>query len=854
MSAGSTAGLPLAGIRVIELSSHWAGCWCGRLFAGLGADVIKVEAPERGDRSRLFGPFFDPERPTETGVPHLFFNMGKRSAALDLRDPRDAAVIRGLIASADVVVESLRPSEAEAYGLTSEAVRTLAPGAVHVSITPYGRTGPRAEYRGSELTEYAASGLMHITGEPGREPLAVGVPMAELAAGQAAFAACVAGLLARDTAGRGTWIDLAIIDAGVSLLEFQVQFYLGGGYLAQRIGHFNDKGHPWGIYPCRDGFVAIVSGPAQSWPTFCARIGLPDLARGKFASMQGRQDNRDVFDALLLPWLVQHDRQEIAEIARASGIAFGYVRNADEVARCPQLSSLQFFEPVHHPDAGTLTYPGFPFLMSGAQWRRSCAPRLGEHTHEVRRELDARASAPSAATAKAPSQDGAASPAGRVRRALVGFRVLDLTRAWAGPSGAAFLADLGAEVIKVEPPEGDPIRGRAQATEEEGGDGPQRDSASSHNRSAIFNQINRSKLGIALDLSSSEGRALFLELVAVSDAVLENYRPGVMQSLGLGYEDLAKVNPRIVLASISGYGQTGLYSEFRGYGVAVEPLSGLFSVTGYPGGEPQRSGVDHPDPQAGLSAASGLLVGLRVARRTGRGQHVETSLLQAMAACFGPKLLEQAATGRVPGRSGNDLEPPAVQGAYPCRGEDEWVAASVLTDDEWQGLVSVLGREDWLHDSRFRSVSDRYENRDVIHAAIRERVASLAKHAAAALLQQAGVPAAAVASVVDLLEDEQLRARHVWRTVTQCEAGEAVIIGPRLKADGADLPAGPAPCFGQHNEAILCGILGHSAADLARWVRDGVVVAEPVAGTLSTPLAAPRPRTRSASGQEARSG
>lgn len=403
---------------------------------------------------------------------------------------------------------------------------------------------------------------------------------------------------------------------------------------------------------------------------------------------------------------------------------------------------------------------------------------------------------------------------------LAGVRVVDLTRAWAGPSCTAFLGELGADVIKVEAPEGESLRGGLRSAAR--GETPR-----PFNASATFNIINRNKRGMAVDLSAPEGREVMLRLVAESDCVVENFRPGVIERLGLGFESLREVNPRIVLASNGGYGHAGPYAGYRGYGVAIEPMSGLFSVTGYEGDRPQRSGVDHPDPQAGLSMATALLIAIFVARRTGRGRHVKTSLLRAMAACFAPRVIEHLALGTAPTRHGNESDRLFPHGVYRCAGEDQWVALAVVDDGQWDALCEIVGRPDLARDERMRTAEGRRAQRNLVDEAITAWTAIRPKREAEAALQQRGVTAAAVQSVADLLADEQLESRQFFRTIDHADWGAHAHIGSRVQLDGKRPPVRPAPMFAEHTDEILGGLLDLPPEEIDRLDERHIVPREP---------------------------
>ncbi len=374
--------LPLHGLTVVELTDNVAGPWAGRQFAALGAEVWKIEAPDAGDMTRALGPFLDANDRAESSVPWLYLNEGKRSVALDVDDPAGRDLLSVALERTDILLISLPATEAVSLALDREALAARYPALVATSVTPYGMTGPKRDYRGTELTEYAAGGLMYLTGEPDREPLQVGLPMAEFAAGQAAFASTMAALLRRETLDRGAYVDISITEVGAAMTEFQLSFLVSRDYLAVRLGNLNDKGYPWGIFPCRDGYAAILAGPADRWPHAATLTGIPELADQRFATAQSRQDHRDEMEAMLLPWLLDHDRKEIFELGQAEGLAWGYVRDAAEVTACPQLESEGFFRTHEHPTLGSVATADLPYTLSETTTRSAPAPSLGADTQD----------------------------------------------------------------------------------------------------------------------------------------------------------------------------------------------------------------------------------------------------------------------------------------------------------------------------------------------------------------------------------------------------------------------------------------------------------------------------------------
>jgi crotonobetainyl-CoA:carnitine CoA-transferase CaiB-like acyl-CoA transferase len=427
-------------------------------------------------------------------------------------------------------------------------------------------------------------------------------------------------------------------------------------------------------------------------------------------------------------------------------------------------------------------------------------------------------------------------PPSTSRLPLEGIRILDLTMVWAGPSGTRLLADMGAEVIKVESARSwDMLRSLHFL------------SGSPHgwwDRAAYFNHNNRNKYGITLDLQSPRGRELALRLVAMSDLVFENYRADVIGKLSLDHANLRAVKDDIILVSMPSHGKSGPEKGNVAYGTNVEQLSGLASLTGYPGTGPHKSPIAYGDPNAGAIAAAAALAALLHRRETGEGQHVEVAQWEAMIGNIGEHVLAwQMSVADNPNadidawseeqRVGN-RHFSRVQGVYPCAIEDEWVAVSVGTDAEFAALCTVIGQPGLVRDARFADVVSRRHHHDELDEIIAVWTRGRSQDDAAAELQAAGVSAAPVLKIQRLMEDKHLRARGFWETTSHPSAGTWDMEGPvwRMSRTPGHVRI-PAPMFGQHNDWVLGELLGLSPDEIATLEAEGVTAREPSAGVHS---------------------
>jgi crotonobetainyl-CoA:carnitine CoA-transferase CaiB-like acyl-CoA transferase len=409
------------------------------------------------------------------------------------------------------------------------------------------------------------------------------------------------------------------------------------------------------------------------------------------------------------------------------------------------------------------------------------------------------------------------------RLPLLGVRVLDFSKFWAGPYCTRLLGDMGAEVIKVESPRSwDMIRSLNLMGS---------DTERAYNKSAYFNHYNRNKYGCAIELDDPQGRELVLRLAAKCDAVVENYRVGVLERLRLTYDDVRAVRPDVVYVSMPSHGSTGPDAQHVAYGTNIEQLSGLLSLTGYADGPPQRTGLSYGDPIAGAVAAAAVIAGLLYRRWTGHGQHIEVAQWEAFLSMLGEHFLAYSLTGEEPRRRGNRHSSMAPHGAYRCAGEDSWVTIAVGTDAEFEALCAAIGRPEVAGDARFADVVSRHHHQDELDAIISEWTTGRSHQEAAVTLQAAGVTAAPVLSIPDLAADPHLSARGFLEEVTQRDAGTWPMESPTWRFDLTPPHVRlPAPCFGEHNDYVLGGLLGLSKAEIEALEQNGVVSREPAPG------------------------
>jgi crotonobetainyl-CoA:carnitine CoA-transferase CaiB-like acyl-CoA transferase len=569
--------------------------------------------------------------------------------------------------------------------------------------------------------------------------------------------------------------------------------------------------YPSTIRPCKDGYVHVHSNN-RHLDLLGALIGHPRLLDPEvLGAMMGHADE---IDAIVDEWLADRTREEAVALAQAMRLPFTEVRTPAEVLADPHHRERGSFVTIDHPGAGRLRQPTGPIRFGKSPWRDLPAPMLGQHTTEA-------AAAPWRPRATVRPRAGEeAMP----RRPLEGIRAIDFTNAVAGPLASSLLAVLGADVIKVEAPNGRPRQAAGVAPCASGGDERPWD------RILAFNAFNHGKRSFVVDVTQQAGRDLFLRLAAHADVVVQNFSPRVLPNLGLGYEILAAANPRIILVSMPAFGLDGPYRDRGSYGPGVDAMSGLSHLTGYADGPPMKPGNFFCDQNAAVLAAFAALCALRHRDRTGEGQHVELAMIEGEFQVVADACLDAVMNGREQRRMGNDHPWMAPHGVFPCQGEDAWVAIAVAGDEQFEALCGVIGRPDLAADPRFALAPARHANRRFLDDPIAAWTRSRTHYEAQAALQAAGVPAGAVLNAVELLADPHVVARRGFEYVDTPCVGPTPYPRPAFILSGTPVPLErPGPPFGGANAQVLRGLLGLDAATIASLYAGSVVADEPVA-------------------------
>ncbi len=804
---------------VLDLSDNIAGAYCGRLLAGFGADVMKVEPSGVGDWARGIGPFpGDVSHPEKSGL-FLHLNAGKRSVLLNWESGEGRETLRRLAAKADIVIETCPPGYMDSVGSGFDRLKVVNPSLVMTSITPFGQTGPYRGFRATDFGVFAMSGRMYVHGLPERTPLPYAPDVVWYQVAATAAAATMGALFASRREGVGQQVDISAQEALIGNVDSRNLFYAYTGVKTSRERW--PGGIPQGAYPCLDGYVVMGVGYDLYFQRLCEAMGMPEVAEDpRFAESENRSRNAEEFDALFIEWLMQHTKQEVFELCQAHKVMCAPVLSFEELLEDPQLEARGYFSRMEHRGVGELPELGAPVKMSETPWLTGLqAPTLGEHTEEVLAGAEGIEGEDVAAT----RSEGGAYLARRISAPLEGFLVVDMTEVWAGPMAGSMLGDLGATVIKLESfPRPSLTRLTGQAIGYSGNDP---DAPRPWDRSALHNMANRNKLGITLNLKDERGMALFKQMIGKADAVLTSFTAGTSARLGVDYASLRKMKPDIVMLGMSGWGEEGPYQGYAALGSALDGFTGHHAMRGYADTDDSTTPlIQHTDATASVTAVYAILAALHHRTRTGRGQWIDMSQVETFLHHLGGPFVDYAMNGRNPRKWGNRHPRNAPYGCYPCLGEDQWLVVNVTSEEEWRGLCVATGNEGWLRDPRFSNEVLRRRNAEPLEEGIGEWASQRDKFEAMEMLQSSGVSALAVLDDEDLFRDAHLGERGFFLEMNHLAAGRhrypGLLWGLTAVERGTPIPPN---MLGEHNDYVYGEMLGLSAVEIESLRADGVI-------------------------------
>jgi crotonobetainyl-CoA:carnitine CoA-transferase CaiB-like acyl-CoA transferase len=786
-------GGPLADLRVVELTDL-RGALCGRILADLGADVVKVLRPGTAPADY------------ETTV-YRYRNANKRAETIDLHSAEDRIRFDALLDEAHVLIENLGPKQQRAHHLVPQTVARRHPRLVHVSLTDFGLNGPRSHWHLEPLTALAASGTMWATGFPDRPPCWLPGYLAHDCASVYGAIGALAAVLSRGD-GRGEHVEVSVQEAalaGTTPWSVAIADYLHINPRLNVKGTRNADGAYW-VLPAKDGWVRTVIGTPRQWQGFVELCGNPPaLTEPEWANPGFRLANVDVVRLLAETCLADRTREELFSAARALGTTVGVLHTPSEFVAHEQTKSRQFFCATGFAGLGDAPFATAPYKLSltPASVRRA-APTPSDAVPAD--AVPAEAAPDGGASTSTPDADDVSAAAGSRALPLAGMRVVEFGMAAVVPETCGVLSELGADVVKVESTTHPDVLRLA---------------STGVNKNFTFNAESRGRESVALDLTTPRGRELALQLCAMADIVAENYRGGVLDRFGLGYDDIRKVNPSVLYVSSQGYGRGGPYGEMPAFGPLNAGFAGLHHLWSDPDAPyPCSTSLNHPDHIAGKLLAVAVLAAWHHRQRTGEGQYIDMAQTEAAAYLIGEVYLEGALTGVEPGARGNRNDAAVPHGVYRCSGDDAWVAIAVPDDATWHALEDAVG---WPRDESVSTTEARLAARDRIDQRLAAWTIERSSEDAASLLQAAHVSAMPVMGPVDHLADLHLSERCAFVTLHHPEVGqEHHVRNPVRLSQTPQRTAISAPCLGADTEKVLQRWLGLSEEEVASLVASGV--------------------------------
>ncbi len=763
--------------RVIDLTGE-RGAFAGFMLAHFGADVVLVE-PEGGrPRTSTFDAY----------------NRGKRSIVVT-----GSAQVTELAATADVVIDD----RSLPFDVDLEALRADNPALVTVAVTPFGSDGPKADWLATDLTMVAASGQMIVTGDDDRPPVRVSVPQSWCHAGAQAAVGAMVALEDRAHTGLGQHVDVSAQQATAESAVPAILHAPAGLSPLRRLAGgswFGEAPMRW-VHECADGYTIVtvsfgeMIGPMVSrfvsWmydEGFCDEAtrdkDFIDLGLRIVQGIEPISEIERITD-LIAEFTLTKTKTELLERGLADGLLIAPVTNIDDVLGSPQLAAREYWEHVNgerHP--GSMVKASASPLVPLAP-----APQADQHRDELRAEQ------------RPPPPVVTSDPVDR--RPLEGVKICDLAWVAAAPLTTKILAHWGATVVRVESVNRPCLLRQALG---------HRDDVPDQENAITWHAVNANKLGIALDLSKPEAREVVRDLVGWADIVLESFTPGTMDKWDLGYDELRRINPDIIMASSCVMGQSGPYRDFAGFGNMSASVAGFFDVTGWPDRPPAGPYLAYTDYTSPRFTAAALLAALDHRRRTGEGQHLDFSQMEAATHFLTPALLDLQRGQPMRSRIGNADLAMTPHGVFPTHGDDAWIAIACENDEQWRSLCHEM-RNDELADLGLDERRDR-------EAEIADLIAAwTAPQIAAGLqlrLQAHGIPAHHVQDSGDCFTDPQLvhRGHFQWapHPVARSVPVDAMPYTLSRSSGGFDWAG---PTYGQHTMDVLEGILGYDGERIA---------------------------------------
>ena len=884
---------PLAGVRVLDFTWVRAGPWATRWLGVLGAEVIKVEWPENltpGRRQKVTTIEEIHSRRNASGA-FADASVHKLSLTINVRTPKGLELIKQLLAISDIVIENFRAGVMDRWGIGYQEMQRLRPDIIYVSLSGFGHTGPYHSYTTIGPSAQAVSGLTFLSGLPGKPPAGWGWSYLDDTGGLYGAMSALTALRHRNATGQGQHVDLSQMITGIPLIGPAFLDHTVNGRPARREGYPPGNRTVWPGTPVVNNYRGPITAPhnayrtqgggyndwctiacfsAQEWQNLVRLMGGPAWATdARFSTLKGRIQHQEELDQGIEAWSQTLDKYALTEQCQAAGVQAMPVQSPeDRVENDPQLRARGMYTELDHPVLGRRKFQSTPFKLSRSSVEvQQLSPLLGQHNQEVLEGLlglshqellvgyqdgtfwpremplypyiqEALSTPLKPLTAETSPSEGPTmsrlvEPPRRTQQSsdgppgpLASLRVLELADE-KGQFCGKLLADLGADVVKIEPPGGQNTRSV----------GPFLEDLPHPERSLSFWHYNTSKRGITLDLETEDGRGLFRSLVATADVVLESYPPGYLSSLGLGHENLAPLNPRLIMCSLTPFGQTGPWRDYQTCDLLHLAVGGQMACCGYdpedvPDAPPIAPGGGNAWHMGAHYACIAILGAIYHRSRTGLGQYIDASIHEACALNTEGHVNVYIESGQVVRRhTGRHSTPAGSELTQFATKEGKWVNISRAIDltppmlrtlAEW---MDGYGLAQDLFDERYQSIATILENSSHLSGVLANFFATMPQEEIWHGGQERGLPWGAIRSMDEIIDDLHLQDRGVLVEVEHPELGRRFTYPghPAIYHGSPWRISRRAPLIGEHNGEILGGELGLSKEELSLLAESKVI-------------------------------
>ncbi len=770
--------LPLKGLKVIELPSGQAGAYCGRLFHQYGAQVTRISCPA--------------EESNDLDQNAEYLHIGKSILEFNFNSDYDTKKLNSLLSKCHILIHSSNWTSNK--NLDPKEINN--PKLISISISNMGSSGPLNNLETTDLILQATSGIMSLSSSENGIPLKIPGNTSYFHAGSYAYSAALFALIGMNESGTGSTVEISVLESILPIIAPSLLHSTYTDLPDNQLVRTNNH-----LVQCKDGKVFINSRDQASLEVIEAVFNI------KLQKLPEDDPETIILQNSILEECFRNlTMNEIFQKLSPLGILVGMKLPLSNLVKNEHLKSRQFFDNIDYFSNDQIPIPGLPFKIIKSSGKSKNHRRINQKSsnHMNLNSCDISHNKNHEYREKTNASNEELNPL-----PLKNIRVVALTHTWSGALTSQLLGSLGAEVIQIESPTR-PDLWRGPIEDINTNDYPYDfDDQTPYNHYYNFNAVNQNKLGMTLDLASIEGREKFLDLVRISDIVVENFSLRVLKNLNLEFQTLLNVNPSLIMLRMPGYGTFGEYSLSPANGSCIELMTGIPSILNY---SPPLSSIMHTDVIAGNLGLAAVLTGLFAKLHSGKGQLIDLSQQETALSFFGDMLGVRDPQNQFIENASLEMSP---HGAFKCAGNNSWIAIAIRNEKEWRAFCRVTKNRVWLKRKEFSNLINRLKNNVLLHEVINNWSQTVEVDEIETLLQSASIPAMKIASISDLKENLHLKNRNVFKEISRNQQEKDYFVNtPFILNNHRIINSQKAPEFGQDNYHILSSILGLSEHEI----------------------------------------